>query len=78
MTLWSGDGSALAFVFIPMKQEDTMRRQLVRGLSTIVSLCFAALALNAVAVPTAKAQDKVTKEYCKTHKNDPRCKDMDK
>ena len=55
-----------------------MRRQLVRALGTIVSACFAALALSAATVPAANANDKVTKEYCKTHQNDPRCKDMDK
>jgi uncharacterized membrane protein len=55
-----------------------MRSRLARVLSMIVSACFAALALSAVAVPAANAQGKVTKEYCKTHKDDPRCKDMDK
>lgn len=55
-----------------------MRRQLAGALSAIVSACFAASVLSAVAVTTANAKDKVTKEYCKTHKNDPRCKDMNK
>lgn len=55
-----------------------MHKQIVRALGTIVLTCFAASALSALAVPTANAKDKVTKEYCKTHKDDPRCKDMNK
>lgn len=50
-----------------------------RVLTTIVSACFAALALSAATVSTANAQDKtVTKQYCKEHPTDPRCKDMNK
>jgi Ni/Co efflux regulator RcnB len=55
-----------------------MRSRLARLLSMIVSASFAALALSAATAPTANATGKVTKEYCKTHKDDPRCKDMDK
>jgi hypothetical protein len=55
-----------------------MQRQISKMLSVIVSATFAALAISAVTVPTVNAQGKVTKEYCKTHQTDPRCKGMSK
>lgn len=56
-----------------------MQRQLSKIFTAVVTAAFAALAISAVAVPTANAQGgKVTKEYCKQNPKDPRCKDMQK
>jgi len=55
-----------------------MQKQLSKIFTAVVTAAFAAMAISAVAVPTANAQGKVTKEYCKTHPKDPRCKGMTK
>lgn len=56
-----------------------MQRQLAKFFTAVVTAAFAAMAISAVAVPTANAQgSKVTKQYCKEHPKDPRCKGMTK
>ena len=55
-----------------------MQKQLAKFFTAVVTAAFAAMAISAVAVPTANAQGTVTKEYCKEHPKDPRCKDMQK
>jgi hypothetical protein len=55
-----------------------MQKQLSKIFTAVVTAAFAAMAISAVAVPTANAQGKVTKAYCKAHPKDPRCKGMTK
>lgn len=60
-----------------------MQNRLSQVLSLLVSACFAAFAATAVAAPAAarhqqlsngSAHEMPTKQYCKEHPTDPRCK----
>ena len=52
-----------------------MQRHLSRVFAFLVSLSLATFAMSAVAGTGDKSQDKVTKEYCKEHPDDQRCKE---
>jgi len=52
-----------------------MQRHLSRVFAFLVSLSLATFAMSAVAGNGDKSQDKVTKEYCKEHPDDQRCKE---
>ena len=60
-----------------------MQKHLSQILSLLGSACFAAFAATAVAAPAAASHQQLsngsshempTKEYCKQHPTDPRCK----
>jgi len=53
-----------------------MHKHLSRFISLLLAAALVVFAASAVAGTTDKSQEKVTKEYCKQHPDDPRCKEM--
>ncbi|HMA89580.1 MAG TPA: hypothetical protein VKP89_12635 [Burkholderiales bacterium] len=52
-----------------------MQRLLSKVLAVLITAAFAALVISP-AVAADQGGTTVTKEYCKSHPTDPRCKDM--
>jgi len=67
--------ASAAIVNLIRKRSVSMQRHLSRVFAFLVSLSLATFATTAVAGTSGKEQDKVTKEYCKEHPDDQRCKE---
>jgi hypothetical protein len=51
-----------------------MHKHLLRFVTLLLAAAFVVFAASAVAGSSDKSQEKVTKEYCKSHPDDARCK----